>query len=174
MCTGRPGWLTVSLRVGKYKKTLKNITINLMDVLEVDTERMVSLELILLFKWWAFVQGMWPLLNIIEPVGFCAFWSSLRCLTKDEAHDFEAEESDLGTQDLWCGSTTEDVSPLAGVFRIAIFCSLCLSSGQWGSSTYLTSCHSSLLQGARLVLCKLVGGTNLALLAPSYLPPSNM
>ncbi|XP_034979163.1 delta(24)-sterol reductase [Zootoca vivipara] len=41
MCTGRPGWLTVSLRVGKYKKTLKNITINLMDVLKVDTERMV-------------------------------------------------------------------------------------------------------------------------------------
>lgn len=41
MCTGRPGWLTVSLRVGKYKKTLKNITINLMDVLEVDTEKRV-------------------------------------------------------------------------------------------------------------------------------------
>ncbi|XP_006635059.1 delta(24)-sterol reductase isoform X1 [Lepisosteus oculatus] len=41
MCTGRPGWLTVSLRVGKYKKTHKNIMINLMDILEVDTKRQV-------------------------------------------------------------------------------------------------------------------------------------
>lgn len=41
MCTGRPGWLTVSLRVGKYKKTNKNIMINMMDILEVDTKRQV-------------------------------------------------------------------------------------------------------------------------------------
>lgn len=41
MCTGRPGWLTVSLRVGKYKKTHKNIMINMMDILEVDTHRQV-------------------------------------------------------------------------------------------------------------------------------------
>ncbi|XP_063795730.1 delta(24)-sterol reductase [Pseudophryne corroboree] len=41
MCTGRPGWLTVSLRVGKYKDTHKNIMINLMDILEVDTKRQV-------------------------------------------------------------------------------------------------------------------------------------
>uniref|UniRef100_H3DJS5 Delta(24)-sterol reductase n=1 Tax=Tetraodon nigroviridis TaxID=99883 RepID=H3DJS5_TETNG len=41
MCTGRPGWLTVSLRVGKYKKTHKNIQINMMDILEVDTKRQV-------------------------------------------------------------------------------------------------------------------------------------
>ncbi|XP_067893059.1 delta(24)-sterol reductase [Heterodontus francisci] len=41
MCTGRPGWLTVSLRVGKYKKTHKNIMINLMDILEVDTKQQV-------------------------------------------------------------------------------------------------------------------------------------
>ncbi|XP_048395469.1 delta(24)-sterol reductase isoform X2 [Stegostoma tigrinum] len=41
MCTGRPGWLTVSLRVGKYKKTHKNIMINLMDILEVDTEQQI-------------------------------------------------------------------------------------------------------------------------------------
>ncbi|XP_055800226.1 delta(24)-sterol reductase-like [Salvelinus fontinalis] len=41
MCTGRPGWLTVSLRVGKYKKTNKNIMINMMDILEVDTQRQV-------------------------------------------------------------------------------------------------------------------------------------
>lgn len=42
MCTGRPGWLTVSLRVGKYKKTHKNIQINMMDILEVDTKRQVG------------------------------------------------------------------------------------------------------------------------------------
>lgn len=42
MCTGRPGWLTVSLRVGKYKKTHTNIKINMMDILEVDTERQVG------------------------------------------------------------------------------------------------------------------------------------
>ena len=42
MCTGRPGWLTVSLRVGKYKKTNKNIMINMMDILEVDTQRQVG------------------------------------------------------------------------------------------------------------------------------------
>uniref|UniRef100_A0A2K5R8V5 Delta(24)-sterol reductase n=1 Tax=Cebus imitator TaxID=2715852 RepID=A0A2K5R8V5_CEBIM len=39
MCTGRPGWLTVSLRVGNYKKTHKKIMINLMDILEVDTKK---------------------------------------------------------------------------------------------------------------------------------------
>uniref|UniRef100_A0A8C5R7Y1 Delta(24)-sterol reductase n=1 Tax=Leptobrachium leishanense TaxID=445787 RepID=A0A8C5R7Y1_9ANUR len=41
MCTGRPGWLTMSLGVGKYKSTCKNIMINLMDILEVDTKRQV-------------------------------------------------------------------------------------------------------------------------------------
>nr|CAB3237581.1 delta(24)-sterol reductase-like [Phallusia mammillata] len=41
MCTGRPGWATVSLRLGKYKNDMRKIHINLMDVLEVDTERKV-------------------------------------------------------------------------------------------------------------------------------------
>ena len=41
MCTARPGWMAVSLRVGKYKKTMRNIRVNLVDVLEVDTERRV-------------------------------------------------------------------------------------------------------------------------------------
>jgi delta24-sterol reductase len=36
MVTGRPGWLTMSLRVGKYKKTQRRIHINLRDILEVD------------------------------------------------------------------------------------------------------------------------------------------
>ena len=39
MCTARPGWMAVSLRVGKYKQTHKKIHVNLMDILEVDTER---------------------------------------------------------------------------------------------------------------------------------------
>jgi len=41
MCTARPGWMAVSLREGKYKKTLHNISVNLIDVLQVDTERQV-------------------------------------------------------------------------------------------------------------------------------------
>ncbi|KAK2191875.1 hypothetical protein NP493_43g00011 [Ridgeia piscesae] len=45
MCTARPGWMAVSLRVGKYKKTMKNIRVNLVDVLGVDTEqRIVRVE----------------------------------------------------------------------------------------------------------------------------------
>lgn len=53
MCTGRPGWLTVSLRVGKYKKTHKNIQINMMDILEVDTKKQVGRDsqFVLLLKW---------------------------------------------------------------------------------------------------------------------------
>jgi len=39
MCTARPGWQTMSLRVGKYKSTLKNIKVDLHDILEVDTEK---------------------------------------------------------------------------------------------------------------------------------------
>ena len=45
MCTGRPGWLTVSLRVAKYKKTNKNIMINMMDILDVDIKRQVDARL---------------------------------------------------------------------------------------------------------------------------------
>lgn len=41
MCTARPGWMAVSLRVGKYKKTMRNINVNLIDVLQVDIDRRV-------------------------------------------------------------------------------------------------------------------------------------
>ena len=41
MCTARPGWMAVSLRIGKYKKTMRNIRVNLVDVLEVDTEQRI-------------------------------------------------------------------------------------------------------------------------------------
>ena len=41
MCTARPGWQTMSLRVGKYKSTMRNIDLDLHDILEVDTERRV-------------------------------------------------------------------------------------------------------------------------------------
>jgi len=41
MCTARPGWMAVSLREGKYKKTLHNISVNLIDVLKVDIVRRV-------------------------------------------------------------------------------------------------------------------------------------
>ncbi|GAB6032196.1 Delta(24)-sterol reductase [Chamberlinius hualienensis] len=39
MCTARPGWQTMSLRVGKYKKSMHAIKINLVDILEVNTEK---------------------------------------------------------------------------------------------------------------------------------------
>jgi len=56
MCTGRPGWLTVSLRVGKYKKTNKNIMINMMDILDVDTKRQVGgsgeQQILVVFQLW--------------------------------------------------------------------------------------------------------------------------
>ncbi|CAD5118336.1 DgyrCDS7048 [Dimorphilus gyrociliatus] len=41
MCTARPGWMAVCLREGKYKKTLQNIDVNLMDVIEVDAEKQI-------------------------------------------------------------------------------------------------------------------------------------
>jgi len=45
MCTARPGWQTMSFRRGKYKDTMFNIEINLVDVLEVDyTKGTVRLE----------------------------------------------------------------------------------------------------------------------------------
>ncbi|CAM9704093.1 unnamed protein product [Chrysoparadoxa australica] len=42
MCTARPGWQTMSLREGKYKKTSRNIHLDdFVDILEVNTERKV-------------------------------------------------------------------------------------------------------------------------------------
>ena len=35
MCTARPGWQTISLRSPKYKKTMWNVHVNLIDVLKV-------------------------------------------------------------------------------------------------------------------------------------------
>ena len=39
MCTARPGWLTMSPRTPLYKQSLNAIRINLMDILEVNTEK---------------------------------------------------------------------------------------------------------------------------------------
>nr|KAG5709593.1 hypothetical protein BaRGS_001643 [Batillaria attramentaria] len=41
MCTARPGWSNVSFRRGLYKKRLRNIDVNLIDILGVDTKREV-------------------------------------------------------------------------------------------------------------------------------------
>lgn len=41
MCTARPGWTNISFRRGLYKKTLKNIEVNLIDIIEVDTKRQI-------------------------------------------------------------------------------------------------------------------------------------
>ncbi|OQR85741.1 24-dehydrocholesterol reductase [Achlya hypogyna] len=37
MCTARPGWQNISYRRGKYKKTLFNVKVDMMDILNVDT-----------------------------------------------------------------------------------------------------------------------------------------
>ncbi|KAK4319169.1 hypothetical protein Pmani_009871 [Petrolisthes manimaculis] len=39
MCTARPGWQTISFREGAYKKTFHKISINLVDILEIDTQK---------------------------------------------------------------------------------------------------------------------------------------
>lgn len=39
MCTARPGWQTMSLRVAKYKKTMFPIHIDLVDILEVNMDK---------------------------------------------------------------------------------------------------------------------------------------
>ncbi|MGB5192828.1 MAG: FAD-binding protein [Polyangiales bacterium] len=41
MCTARPPWLTMSTRTSTYKQECNRIEVNLRDILEVDTERMV-------------------------------------------------------------------------------------------------------------------------------------
>lgn len=38
MCTARPGWMNVSFRKGLYKRTMKNIDINLIDILDIDVK----------------------------------------------------------------------------------------------------------------------------------------
>ncbi|XP_065347913.1 delta(24)-sterol reductase-like isoform X1 [Cloeon dipterum] len=38
MCTARPGWQTMSFRQGVYKKSFYKVEVNLVDVLEIDTE----------------------------------------------------------------------------------------------------------------------------------------
>ncbi|KAK3089419.1 hypothetical protein FSP39_003484 [Pinctada imbricata] len=39
MCTARPGWATVSFRRGLYKNTMRNIEVNLIDILEIDESK---------------------------------------------------------------------------------------------------------------------------------------
>ena len=41
MCTARPGWATISFRRPKYKSTMRQIDVNLIDILEVDVKREV-------------------------------------------------------------------------------------------------------------------------------------
>ena len=41
MCTGRPGWLTTCIKVGRYKDTYQKIDINLCDILSINEDRQV-------------------------------------------------------------------------------------------------------------------------------------
>ncbi|XP_022317755.2 delta(24)-sterol reductase-like isoform X1 [Crassostrea virginica] len=40
MCTARPGWATVSFRRGLYKNQLRNIEVNMIDILEINETKM--------------------------------------------------------------------------------------------------------------------------------------
>ncbi|OQR89723.1 24-dehydrocholesterol reductase, partial [Thraustotheca clavata] len=45
MCTARPGWQNISYRRGKYKKTMHNVKVNMMDILQVNsTTKTVMVE----------------------------------------------------------------------------------------------------------------------------------
>ena len=39
MCTARPGWMNVSFRKGLYKKTMRNIEVNLIDIIDIDEKK---------------------------------------------------------------------------------------------------------------------------------------
>lgn len=39
MCTARPGWQTISFREGAYKRTFHKVAINLVDILQINTEK---------------------------------------------------------------------------------------------------------------------------------------
>lgn len=39
MCTARPGWMNVSFRKGLYKQTMKNIEVNLIDIIDIDEKK---------------------------------------------------------------------------------------------------------------------------------------
>lgn len=43
MCTGRPGWQTVCFRRPAYKSTSYQIDVNLVDILDIDKDRQVSI-----------------------------------------------------------------------------------------------------------------------------------
>lgn len=52
MCTARPGWQTMSFRWPAYKKTLYNVEVNMVDILEVDTKRQV-----ITYTFYSYVHG---------------------------------------------------------------------------------------------------------------------
>ena len=41
MCTGRPGWLTMCVKVGRYKEVYQKVDIDLCDILNIDEGRQV-------------------------------------------------------------------------------------------------------------------------------------
>uniref|UniRef100_A0A8C8IRX9 Delta(24)-sterol reductase n=1 Tax=Oncorhynchus tshawytscha TaxID=74940 RepID=A0A8C8IRX9_ONCTS len=113
MCTGRPGWLTVSLRGGKYKKTNKNIMINMMDILEVDTQ-VVRVE---------------PLVNMGQ---ITALLNSLGWTLPvlPELDDLTVELDDLTVGGLVMGTGIESSSHIYGLFQhIRVAFELVLADG---------------------------------------------
>jgi delta24-sterol reductase len=62
MCTARPGWQAMSIRVGRYKHTHWNVRVELNHVLEVDTKnRTVRVEPMV---------NMGQLTSVLNPMGW--------------------------------------------------------------------------------------------------------
>jgi hypothetical protein len=109
MCTARAGWLAMSLRVGKYKSTHRNIRIELRDVLEVDTDkRTVRVEPMV---------TMGQISATLEPLGW-----TLAVLP---------ELDDLTVGGLINGCGVESSSHLFGMFQETIrSCELVMANGE--------------------------------------------
>jgi hypothetical protein len=109
MCTARAGWLAMSLRVGKYKSTYRNIRIDLRDVLEVDTDRgVVRVEPMV---------TMGQISATLDPLGW-----TLAVLP---------ELDDLTVGGLVCGCGVESSSHRFGMFQeILVQCEIVMANGE--------------------------------------------
>lgn len=108
MCTARPGWQNMSFRRGKYKQTMFNVDVNLMDVLEVDEQRRtVRLEP---------MATMGQLTSVLAPLGW-----TIPVLP---------EIDDLTVGGLVMGTGIESSSHIYGLFQhICVSYELVLSDG---------------------------------------------
>jgi delta24-sterol reductase len=109
MCTARPGWQTISFRQPKYKSSFFNVNVNLVDIVNLDTERqVVKVEPLV---------SMGQLTALLEPLGW-----TIPVLP---------ELDDLTVGGLVMGTGIETSSHKFGLFQhICVSYELVLSSGE--------------------------------------------